>query len=271
MSKTTTTIETITPAIAKKLLYGNTNNRPVNPGNLAFLVKQIKSGDFHLTGETIKVANTGRLIDGQHRLMAIVESGISVKTTIVRGLEENVFKYIDTGRPRQAGDVLAIEGCGEYHLTAAAIKFIMHFKNGKYSSAAGQSAKGKEKLSNSDVIDFYHKHVTQLKNSVDFARKVKNKVIPGSQIVGLHYIFKAKDFNLAEEFFLRLGDGVNLSKTSPIHCLRERLLSDRIMKLRLSSYDKMALVIKAWNAYRGGKQISVLRFNSQKDVFPKVA
>ena len=105
-----TTIENITPTIAGKMLERNTRNRPVNETNLAALAKEISNRNFALTGESIKFSKDGTLLDGQHRVMAIMKAGVAIKTIVIRGLENDSFKYMDTGRTRQASDVLAIEG-----------------------------------------------------------------------------------------------------------------------------------------------------------------
>ena len=60
-----------------------------------------------------------------------------------------------------------------------------------------------------------------------------------------------------------------MKKDSPIRFIRERLLKDSISKSKLNQYDKLALVIKAWNFHRSGNVIKVLKFDRNTENFPK--
>ena len=60
-------------------------------------------------------------------------------------------------------------------------------------------------------------------------------------------------------FFMRLGDGVGLASDSPILHLRERLLRTRSShRARMAEAERVALCIKAWNAYRADRPMHLL-------------
>ena len=63
---------TITPPMAALLLGNNGANRKLNKRHVDFLSDQIKSGKWQKIGQTIVIAKDGTLMDGQHRLTAIV-------------------------------------------------------------------------------------------------------------------------------------------------------------------------------------------------------
>src|ERR1700753_330097 len=100
----------ITPEIARAWLETNIHNRPVNETVIARYVEAMKSGQWERNGETIKFANTGALLDGQHRLKAVLQSGVTIETYVVFNLPPQVFDTIDTGRNRSIGDLLALDG-----------------------------------------------------------------------------------------------------------------------------------------------------------------
>jgi hypothetical protein len=102
--------DNITPQIAKTLLEHNTHNRPLNLPHVKFLAKQMKQGQWKMDGDPIKVSATGRILDGQHRLHAIVESDTTQQIIILYNVPDESFSVIDTGRVRQAADVLSITG-----------------------------------------------------------------------------------------------------------------------------------------------------------------
>lgn len=100
-----TSIETITPAYAEAILEGNTANRNVRKNHVDYFVRVIQEGGFATTHQGVAIASDGTLLDGQHRLLAIVKAGIPVRMSVTRGMEKEAFQFIDTGIKRTNGDV----------------------------------------------------------------------------------------------------------------------------------------------------------------------
>ena len=103
-------VEKITPDVATKYLEANVHNRPVHQRHVEFLAEEIKQGRWKMNGSSIVFNGDGTLIDGQHRLWAVITSGLPIKILVVRGADEGSFATIDTGLARTAGDVLGITG-----------------------------------------------------------------------------------------------------------------------------------------------------------------
>lgn len=110
-------LETITPEIATTWLERNIMNRPLNRRQIDMIKDDLLKGDWAITGETIcfckgtngSISGAGvALIDGQNRLTAIAESGVTVQSIVVRGLEKKVFAKTGNGKPRSGGDILAV-------------------------------------------------------------------------------------------------------------------------------------------------------------------
>lgn len=264
----TSTIETITPSMARKMLEKNTMNRPVNNDNLDALAKEMVRKNFYLTGESIKIAKDGTLLDGQHRLMAIVKSGLAVKMFIIRGLENDSFKYMDTGRTRQASDVLAIEGVKNATKIAAMVKFVVNFKRGHYSASSAGKTRGKFKLTNADVSEFVAKHKRSLEDSYGFGFAKGRRLISGVVVASLHYIFKAINEREADIFINQLVEGTGLTKESPIFMCREKFILDNRSKRKMPPKEKLALICKAWNLFRTNKKVTILKWDMNKEAFP---
>lgn len=112
--------EFITPEIAKKYLAQNCNNRNIQPRRVMLLAEQMKNGTFQENGDTIRFNKAGNLIDGQHRLNAIVKSGVTIPMLVVRGLENSV-NVIDRGKNRSVGDCLTMAGMDKTIATGLAI------------------------------------------------------------------------------------------------------------------------------------------------------
>jgi hypothetical protein len=99
-------VETITPTQAEAYLTKNQNNRRVRQTAVDAYAADMKEGRWRLHHQGIAFSTTGRLLDGQHRLMAIVKAGIAVPMMVSWNVDESTFTVIDHGRKRDAGDAL---------------------------------------------------------------------------------------------------------------------------------------------------------------------
>lgn len=102
-------IEVISPEIATDWLRRNVSNRPRRPGTVKKYAMTMASGKWMLTPEGICFDTTGRLLNGQHRLAAIAQSGAEVEAIVFRGVSADVFKAFDRGLNRSHGDALSID------------------------------------------------------------------------------------------------------------------------------------------------------------------
>ncbi len=99
-------IMTITPELAQEWLDRGGTTRKTIRRRIEAMTAAIQRGEWQLTGEAIKLDQEGRVRDGQNRLHAIVEAGIPVRSVVARGVSEDAFDVMDTGRSRNAADVL---------------------------------------------------------------------------------------------------------------------------------------------------------------------
>ena len=68
----------------------------------------MRNGDFHTTHQGICFSETGDLIDGQHRLLAIVEAGLAVEIMVTRGMPDDSWHALDIGVKRSLSDITAV-------------------------------------------------------------------------------------------------------------------------------------------------------------------
>ena len=79
----------VTPELAREWLGFNTHNRNMRARTVLAYAADMASGDWRWTGDSVKFATDGTLLDGQHRLAAIAEAGCTITTLIVRGLKND--------------------------------------------------------------------------------------------------------------------------------------------------------------------------------------
>ena len=100
-----TTLETITPESASHYLLSNGGNRKLREDRIKQIVDIIKTGEWQTTHQGIAFSENGSLLDGQHRLHAIVKSNIPVLVQVTRGVSNDAFKTIDCGLKRSSSDL----------------------------------------------------------------------------------------------------------------------------------------------------------------------
>jgi hypothetical protein len=254
-------LETITPQIAARLLESNIANRPLTEMHVAFLVKEMRSGRWKVNGDMIRISKRHVIIDGQHRLHAIVKSGITIQSWVMRGLSDDVFDTIDVGKRRSAGDTLGCRGEKNAHRLAAALIIIDKYMTGRVEKSV--------QYANTEVEGLLLKY-PDVRSSVFTGMKGTGLILP-SVLDACHYLFSKKDADMAESFLQKVVKGIGLEEGDPWYVLRERLLQNSISSAKLSKALMMALCIKAWNAARQGKRITKLQLNivdGKMEAFP---
>jgi hypothetical protein len=115
---------------------------------------------------------------------------------------------------------------------------------------------------NSEMLDLLEKH-PDIRDSLKATTQVSHLMGSG-MACALHFVFGEKSPAEANEFFARLTDGLELTATSPVYHLRERLLKIRATyRLRMAEAERVALAVKAWNAFRSGKPMQQLAWRNR--------
>ena len=97
---------TIDPDLARLMLEQNIqNNRKLKMSWVKALADNMQRGTFLLTSQGIAFDKDGHLIDGQHRLRAVIMSGCAVPMRVTYGCEHRTVGVIDAGSRRTASDV----------------------------------------------------------------------------------------------------------------------------------------------------------------------
>ena len=116
--------------LAEKVLNLNTGNRRVTKRKVERLAEQMRAGSFENTGEPIIISAEGVLNDGQHRLLALIESDTVIDLDVRFGIPRKAFSKTDTGSSRTGGDVLVIRGVAGGAAVAPAVRLLVLFRRG---------------------------------------------------------------------------------------------------------------------------------------------
>jgi len=262
-----TTIEKITPETAAKILAAcNTRNRPLKQSHVAWLASQMRSGQWKNNGDTITFATDGTLIDGQHRLAAVVLSQVTIECIVVRGVDPDVFSTKDTGSRRSSSDVLALAGERHYCLLSSSVKLLLRYN---YSLGNGARLVGCFRDTNQDVIGFVEANPT-LRESVGFAASMS--IPPGflnpTIVSVVHYLGSKVNKPKTEDFLRLVISGIGLSEGDPVLLLRKRLMTNLGSVAKLDRDTVLALTAKAWHLHVAGKKTGSLKYAEDESTFP---
>lgn len=264
---------TITPDQAARLLERNENNRKFSPNAKRFrqLCRALTNGEWQFNGDAIRIDWNGRLIDGQHRLQAVVATGTPIDTILVEGLNPQSQETMDTGKARTVADFLSMRGEKNAAILAAVIlrRSVADATTLKTAFGIGASVR-----TVSEQLAYFNDHPELREYAARGQAIRKNVALTGALAATLMVEFDRRDKEDSDYFWARLYDGAGLPDGSPILVLRNTLIRLRDKERgRLPETYLAALTIKAWNKYRRGETIGGLNYRvggANPEKFPEV-
>ncbi len=239
----------ITPDLAREWLETRGNNRKVSDSVVNTYAKDMAEDRWVFNGAPIQFDEDGKLLNGQHRLWAVIESGVTIDSVVQWGIPRESQATIDAGAKWQTKDILYMQGEKNAACLTATLRWLKREEGGNMLSS--------DAMSNSAASEVLDRH-PNVRHSVDFVHAYKLPMPPAAAAY-LHYRVSPEDQDKADEFFRRLSDGVNLAHNSPIYRLRERLNSVK-GQARMHREEQLALCIIAWNSYRSGREMKQLKW-----------
>lgn len=259
-----TRIEVVTPEMASQYLGTMAGNRSLRKRAVNRYAREMIAGKWQVNGEAIKFGRSGRLIDGQHRLQAVIEAGMPVPMCVTRGLDDSAITTLDTGVGRNYTDTLVIRGKTHSQHVAPIARWWYKYEQG--SPTVGYTPTHQEL---DDVVD-RHPYIIE---SSEFMHKlpiVRKRCIPGVQGFVHAYATEMWDRETADLYCYTLNDGTGLTQRSPIFHLRRKLVDED--STRIEAERVLAFSIKAFNAFVTGKEVGNLTWatgGAKPEPFPR--
>lgn len=261
----------IEPAVAACLLtLCNKKNRDQSRRQKTLIEREIRRNEYVVTGATLVAADTGRLLDGQHRLEGCVGQQVPIVSHFVFGLPESVFDKLDQGKKRTAGEVLKQQGHVHANILAAAVRWVMWYEAGaskvddmSITHEVRAAAEGRFK----GVGEYIH-----LGNQI--AKAYKDHA--PSMIAAILYLIQRHGGDrgkvIAENF---ANDWLNGNRTGIARNFD--VLASRIRTVKsqsggsLNRFQAMAMIIITFNNWHAGIQVTPVAVTWRKELaFPKM-
>lgn len=249
----TVDVEEVTPDLAQEWLdQHNTHNRRIRKNQVEALARDMEANQFLFTGDTVKFDWNDTILDGQHRLAAIVKSGKPASLVIVRGLDPRSQSAMDINSRRLAYDALKLRGAdGDMKNAAAIARSVFMYDTGTVPTHI-------------QTIQFVEEHQEELADAVGVSEMVRRsgQLTGGSFYGAAFYLLARIDAHAAGDFFEKLASGAELEKGSPILLLRKHLSKGLPFGFGRGAWhlrQNLSLVFYCWNAWRDGKELFQLR------------
>ena len=253
-----TKIETITPAMAMELLKKNHNNRPIQRRSVERFKQALTKGTYQLNGDTIRVDEDGNVLDGQNRLTACVECGVSFTTLVCRGLPRSVFSTIDVGVSRTLAHHLETAGIDDASTASKIIRLSVNLDQENPLSIYD--------MTGDQAVAWAKCRREELKDAVAAGRRLHGdcKFLSPASWATMWMKLRSIEKDRAGHFLDQVATGAGLESGS-IRLVLRRALESVYSKLggQRDSMEKMAMVIKAWNHDREGTTVDRIRFQSR--------
>jgi len=262
-------VENITPQKASHMLLGSeAYQRNVSRSSVYHLAKQMADGKWVLNGETIVISNNNQVIDGQHRLLAVIQSGVEVPMMVVRGVSQDAFSTIDTGKSRTPGNTLHIAGVKNAANVAGCLAF--RWKYLKAKSRDG-SLNMFERPTQSELVEYAEHNPDIVSDAVSWTAKIRRSIggIAPSTLGGTYIVMREQYGKCTSDLFYELlSTGEGLESGNPVLTLRNKLTGSNIGSSDIKWQVKAAYLSMAIKKYLAGENMSLLRWTEGKDKFP---
>lgn len=255
----------ITPDVAKDFLSLNKGNRHVRQRVVDVYARDMENGNWQLTGEAIKFASDGSLLDGQHRLLAVIQSGCTVTMFVIRHIQKSAQSVMDAGSARQASDNLAMNGVRHSALIASVAKTgVMHDR--------GVKDIGKGNVSHSEIYEWV-KNNPDVHEAAAITSRYGHRVYcaPSAIAYASLLIYRAtKDWYAIDEFWCAAADKVGLKHGDPVIALTNRFIQDRSKRIVMPRMALISAIVRAWNARREGKTMTRSSYENRNGEFIEI-
>lgn len=273
----------VTPEMAREILANhNELNRRMNMGHVKALAHNMKTGTWRFNGDTIRFDKDGNLIDGQHRLKAVILADMTITFIFAEGFDSETIKTIDQEiKPRNLSDLLKINEVENCNTIAGIINkyFVMKLSNASFldshrrssgGGTSGPAGKARKLASIDEKFNEYANDPLFYEDLVVYVRKCYNNYdyLTPSNIGGMYaYLYKEKHHSHAEIKGFFDGLCLGLTDIKVISQLRGILNKDGRKNNRtpMTSSALTGYISKAWNYYLTNTVVNRLTYIQSKE------
>lgn len=253
----------VSPALARKMItLLSPKQRKIRQGTVAKYAQIMRDGRWTLSSDMIAFDWDHYLINGHHRLLAVIESNTTQLFFVVSDMDPAAFLIIDRQRTRTLSQFL--KGAKHSKHIGGICSFIARWEQSLPLAGA------RNVIEMDEQAEILGRAESSIFDSIEHIYNTKSSVLGHQSFQAfLHWAYihgEGHDEEVIGEFFAKCGSGANLAPGDPVLALRNRLLLSPIKHTKVDSY---AYFIKALNAHIEGVSMKICRYASYED-FPEI-
>ena len=257
----------ITPQMAATILKHNLNPRSIRDGALAQRKADLLEGNWAMETGSILFDRYGWLRDGQHRLTAVVATGVAIVANVVLGANEPAVAATDTGSRRSWSDQLKGRGIKNPVALQAGVTLSWKWDHDFNGAGMGLSPT----VAQLEAWFLAHPHSTE--HAVE-AMRWKRALKAGKP--GVFFAFCSRAYEIDPQAARTWGDamatGANLGDNDPIKRVRDRVMTSGRPGQVADRVIELGVMVKAWNLWVVGKDCRFLTWRraGRREPFPQM-
>lgn len=247
-----TQIVTVTPSLAREWLGKNIDNRTIKKSLVARYRRDMALDRWKFAGDPIRFGASGRLLDGQHRLLAISQmpDDFTIKMMVLLGIDDESQKLMDQGGTRSGYDQLQRAGVKYASRVSAAARTMVLIDEGVFFKS---TSIWQEYGSVAAVEEWVAEHPYEVKVIQDVSTiTTRIEAAPSALNTAAVIISRVAPAETVIEFFGFIADG-GAAKNSGPNVLANKLRRAKRVGVNWSPRDVIANTIRAWNSWVTGK------------------
>lgn len=243
------------PDLAARWLGKNKANRNLREKGTGRYARDMSAGNWLFTGETIKFDWNGRLLDGQHRLTAIVETGESVLMLVVRNIDPEAQDVMDSGMRRSPADMLKMHSVEHPTMVSAVTRLALTWQAGLIKTAESAA-----------MVQPSHAEIREMAETdpfIGWASSTANgfrAIDAKPSAVGFAlWLGGPVDSESIRHFLADVNEMRTAGAGDPRHTLLRRLQMAKQRNEKWSAVTEAYFIIRAWGYHRAGSPLKTIK------------
>jgi hypothetical protein len=241
-------------------------NRHINKERVRNYATDMRNGAWSLNGEPIIQDDNRVVIDGQHRLRAVIESGATISFLIVEGVRREAARTIDQGLSRTMAHGMQMSGMKNANDVVAAARTLHCLRsNVDPQSATGQRRNSATNMATVDEVQaFLALEAPGIEAFVEAMPKQAAKALRLNEMAAAAYEFSLIE---SQSDALEWAHGFvgGLPLDDPRQLLRDRLIEDKLIianrqragrSVARHREQRLDLMVQSWNLWIGGHRVN---------------
>lgn len=215
----------------------------------------MRAGQWVVNTDAIAFDTNNVLINGHHRLRAVIEAKTAVLMMVMRNLQPESILNIDTGVARSAADMLTFKNAANSNILAAVIRQVL-----LYDTDASKQAL----FSNKEIMDYYDSNMGMAAhiNKDDFGMVCKSR---SALQAAKHLLLRYHDDDKVLHFFQILDSGISHRiEDQIIQMYRNALIKRRENKELINPAAYVHKTIQVFGHWLRGELIKRFELDSKR-------